>query len=191
MKPQQQPNENQPYTGPNYVVLFCAFMALAPELLLHDPRTFGIRSVRPRGGGTVLTMYIFAICYTNDDRTPLLWLTLITALLVIFAYLWAVLRERRGQVCHSYYNGRPWVLSLLPVSEEWMKRAEPLLIVVAGWGLHHWNCPVGSFIVTAGACHGFRIIVQYLSTRGRTLDFNDAMVEQTVAMQALKRMRRR
>ncbi len=45
--------------------------------------------------------------------------------------------------------------------------------------------------MTAGSCHGFRVILQYLTGRTRTLDFNDALVEQTVAMQAVKRMRRR
>jgi hypothetical protein len=187
----QQKNENPPDDGPNYVAMFCAFIALVPELLLHDPRTFGIRSVGPRGGGAILVMYVFAICYANDNKSPLLWLTLITALLALFAYISAVLRERRGEFFHSRYNGRPWVMSLFPISEERLKRCEPLLIVVAGWGLHHWNCPLGSFVITAGACHGLRVILSYLANRGRTLDFNDAMAEQTVAIQAIKRMRRR
>lgn len=191
MHRQQSNNEEPQDNGVNYVEMAIAFFALAPELLLHDWRTFGIRSVVPRAAGTVLGMRVFALCYTYDNRTPLLALTVIVALLAISAHISAVRRERRGELYHSFYNGKPWALTILPMSEGRMKRTEPLLLVLSGWGIHHLNQPLGSFVVTAGACYGLRVLLEYLVTRRRTLDLNDAMAEQAVAMQAMKRMRRR
>ena len=181
--------EPQPENAANYVDMAIAFFALAPELLLHDWRTFGVRSVGPRAGGTVLAMYVFAICYSYDNRTPLLLLTAIVALLAIAAHISAVIRQGRGQLCHSRYNGRPWALSICPVSEARMKRTEPLLLVVSGLGLHCLNHPLGSFVITAGSCYGFRAVLEYLVTRTKTLDLNDAMAEQAISMKAMKQRR--
>ena len=191
MKPQQMDKQAPPPQGVNYADMAIAFIALVPELLLHDPRTFGVRSVAPRGGGAVVATYVFALFYTYDDKTPLIALSLVTAILAICAYISAKLHESRGQYCHSRYNGRPWLVRIFPISEARAKRAEPLLIVMAGWALHHWNCPLGSFVITAGFCYGFRVVLEYLGTRTRVLDFNDALAEQSVAMQAMKRVRRR
>ena len=191
MKQQRNESQTPPEPGANYGEMAIAFIALVPELLLHDPRTFGIRSVAARGGGAVLAMYIFALFYDHDNTRPLLILTLVIAVLAITAYLSAAINERRGHFRHTFYNGLPWLVKLLPVSEDWTKRTEPLLIVVTGWVLHHWNCPLGSFVITSGACHGFRVILDYLANRTRVLDFNDAFAEQSIAMQAMKRMRRR
>ena len=93
----QQGNESQapPEPGANYGEMAIAFIALVPELLLHDPRTFGIRSVAARGGGAVLAMYIFALFYDHDNTRPLLILTLVIAVLAITAYLSAAINERR------------------------------------------------------------------------------------------------
>lgn len=181
----QEPPEN----GVNFVEMAIAFFSLAPELLLHDFRTFGVRSVGPRAAGTVLAMYIFANCYSFDNRTPLLMLTTIVALLAIVAHISAAIRLGRGQICHSRYNGRPWAVAIFPISEPRMKRIEPVLIVLAGLGLHCLNHPLGSFVITAGYCYGFRVVLEYLLTRTKSLDLNDAMAEQSVSMNAINRRR--
>jgi hypothetical protein len=188
---QEQDNKKElPDNGVNYVDLGIAFFALAPELVLHDPRSFGVRSVGPRALGTLLSMYLFASSYTYSSRRPLLVLTALIALLAIVAQISAVIREGGGRLCHSRYNGRPWAIAILPMSEARMKRCEPLLLVLCGWGLHHLNYPLGSFVITAGACYGVRVVLEYLVTRRRTLDLKDAMAEQSVAMQAMNRIRR-
>jgi hypothetical protein len=192
MMPGQQNNKEEPQNnGVNYGDMAVAFFALAPELLLHDWRSFGIRSVAPRAAGTVVAMYLFAMCYTFDNQTPLLALTAIVALLSICAHISAARRERGGPLCHSFYNGRPWAMAILPMSEGRMKRTEPLLLILSGWGIHHLNCPLGSFIVTSGACYGFRVLLETLGMRRRTRDLNDAMAEQAVAVQSMQRNRRR
>jgi hypothetical protein len=191
MKQQQNKTENPPENGANYVALAIACLSLAPELLLHDPRTFGIRSAGPRAFGTVLGMWVFALCYTIDNRMPLFALTALVALLAIVAHISALGRERRGEACHSRYNGRPWAVAIFPISEGRMKRTEPLLLVLSGWGLHHLNCPLGTFVITSGACYGLRVLLECMVTRTRALDFNDALAEQTVAMRAVNRLRRR
>jgi hypothetical protein len=193
MKQEQQSGNSKGETAPNdtnYFALFCASMALVPELLLHDPRTFGIRSVFPRVGGAVLMIYVFAVAYVADDKTPLLFLAIATIILSILAYIAALLRERRQSVLHSRYNGTPWLSYLMPMSEERMKRCEPFMVVATGWFVHPWNCPLGTFLIWVGACHGFRVVFGYLNIRNRELDFNDALAEQTIAMRAMKRRRR-
>ena len=182
-------NEPQPENAVNYADMAIAFFALAPELLLHDWRSFGVRSVGPRAAGTILAMYLFAICYSYDNRTPLLLLTAIVALLAVAAHISAVIREGRGQFCHSRYNGRPWGVTIFPVSEARMKRTEPLLLVLSGLGLHCLNHPLGSFMITAGSCYGFRVVLERLITRTKTLDLTDAMAEQAISMKAMKQRR--
>ena len=191
MKTQQREPEPRSEAGANYLEMAIAFIALVPELFLHDPRTFGVRSVQPRGGGAVLAVYVFGLFFAHDNTNPLLILALVTAILALTAYLCAALRSQQGPVVHSFYNGRPWMARLFPMSEDRAKRMEPLLLVVAGFTLIGWNGPLASFVITAGACHGFRVIVGYLLNRTRVLDLNDAIAEQSVAMQALKRRRRR
>jgi hypothetical protein len=191
MQRQQNNTEENSGNGVNYVEMAIAFLALAPELLLHDWRTFGIRSVGPRAAGAVLGMYLFTGFCTYDNRTPLLALTAIVALLAIMAHGSAMLRERRGNLGHTYYNGRPWATAILPISEGHMKRIEPLLLIVSGWGIYHLNCPLGSFVITAGACYGIRVLLESLVARRRTLDLNDSMAEQAIAMQTMNRSRRR
>ena len=181
--------EPQPENAANYVDMAIAFFALAPELLLHDWRTFGVRSVGPRAGGTVLAMYVFAICYSYDNRTPLLLLTAIVALLAIVAHISAVIRFGRGEICDSRYNGMPWAVAIFPVSEDRMKRTEPLMLVLTGLALHCLNHPLGTFVITAGSCYGFRVVLDYLVTRTKTLDLNDAMAQQAISMKAMKQRR--
>jgi len=191
MRQQQREPEPTPENGANYADMAIAFFALVPELVLHDPRTFGVRSVSARGGGAVFVTYLFGLFYSEYNTGPLMMLTLATAVLALVAYLCAAFHGRQGHGVHSFYNGLPWLVRIFPISEDQAKRAEPLLIVIAGWVLHHWNCPLGSFVITAGACYGFRVILNYLVDRTRVLDLNDAIAEQSVAMQAMKNRRRR
>jgi hypothetical protein len=192
MKPQQQ-NEPQtpPDSGTNYIALAVACLSLSAELTLHNPFTFGIRSVGPRAAGTLLLMWVFGLCYTSDNRTPLLAFTALIAALSVIARISAMIRERRGKLCHSRYNGRPWALTVLPISELRMKLVESWLLILGGWGLHHLNVPLGSFVMASAACYSLRTAMEHLANRTRTLDFTDALTEQTIAMQAMRRVRRR
>lgn len=192
MKTQQPDKTNAPpEQGVNFVVLFISFAALPLELLLHNVFTFGVRSAGARGAGAVLLMFLFAMFYTNDNCTPLFVLTIATAVLCVIAHVSAMVRHGRGEGCHSRYNGRPYAMAFFPISEVRMKRIEPSLVLVLGWVVHHWNHPLGSFLMLSASCQGFRMVAEFIFTRTRALDLNDALAEQTVAMQAVRRTRRR
>jgi hypothetical protein len=189
----QQPDQTSPppEQGVNFVEMFVSFAALPVELLLHNPFTFGVRSAGARGAGAVLLMYAFGMFYTVDNRMPLFVLMIATAILCVVAQVSAMVRQGRGECCHSRYNGRPYAMAFLPISELRMKRIEPSLVLGLGWVVHHWNHPLGSFVMTSAFCQGFRMVAEFIFTRTRALDLNDALAEQTVAMQSVRRTRRR
>ena len=192
MKPQEQnSNSNPPEQGVNFVEMFISFAALPLELLLHNVFTFGVRSAGARGAGAVLVIYLFAMWNPYDNQTPLFVLMVVTAVLAVVAHLSAMAREARGELCHTRYAGRPYAMALFPISELRMKRVEPLLVLAIGWLLHRWNYPLGAFVMTSGWCQGFRMVVEFLFNRTRALDLNDSLAEQAIAVQAVRRTRRR
>jgi hypothetical protein len=192
MKPRQQDsNSYPPEQGVNFVELFISFAALPLELLLHNVFTFGVCSAGTRGAGAVVVIYLFAMFYTYDNQTPLFVLMMATAVLAVIAHVSALVREGRGELCHTRYAGRPYAMAVFPISELRMKRIEPLLVLAIGWLVHRWNYPLGAFLMTSAWCQGFRMVVEFLFTRTRARDLNDSMAEQALAMQAVRRTGRR
>ncbi len=59
----------------NWPLILCLSAALPIELLLHDLRTFGVRSISPRAVAALLLMFLFAGFHPNENCVPLsaLW----------------------------------------------------------------------------------------------------------------------
>jgi hypothetical protein len=188
----QQNNTAKPQ-GPvvNWPLIICLSAALPIELLLHDVRTFGVRYVGPRAVAAVLVMFFFAGFHPEENCLPLTCLMIATILLGVIAQIIANVRRWRGALVHSRYPGRPILMKLIPWSEKTIKRLEPLLAFGVGWIVHVFNRPLGSLLVTAAICLAIKVGIDRVGSSERALDINDAMIEQTMALESVRNLRGR
>jgi hypothetical protein len=191
MSSQQNNNATPPGQSVNWPLIACLCAILPIELVLHDVRTFGVRSIGPRVLGAALLMFIFAHFHPNENGAPLICFMSVTILLSIIAQIIAMVRRRRGVVCHTRYNGRPLLMLLVPLSEATIKRWEPLIVLLSGWLLHHINHPLGSFVVVAAYCMGIKVGLERVGMIERALDTSDALVEQTMVLESVRNVRAR
>jgi hypothetical protein len=175
----------------NWPLILCLSAALPIELLLHDLRTFGVRYVGPRAVAAVLIIFLFAGFHPDENCTPLTCLMVATILLSVVAQIIAKVRQRRGALIHSRYSGRPYLMKLVPCSEVTIKRLEPLLAFGVGWIIHVFNHPLGSFVVAAAICLAIRVCIDRIGSSERALNINDAMIEQTMALESVRHLRGR
>jgi hypothetical protein len=183
----QQPNAaNQQGPVVNWPLIICLSVSLPIELVLHDLRTFGVRSIPPRAAGAALLMFLFMAFHPNDNGVPLFCYMMVVILLSVIAQILATVRNRRRAVCHSRYNGRPYLMWLLPWSEATIKRLEPFIPFTLGWFLHRFNHPLGSFLIASAICLAITVALERIGNRERKLDMNDALVSQTIALQSVR-----
>jgi hypothetical protein len=175
----------------NWPLIVCLSAALPIELVLHDVRTFGVRYIGPRAVAAVLVMFLFAGFHPNENCTPLSILMVTTIGLSVVGQSIANIRQWRGIAVHSRYGGRPYFSRLLPFSEVTIKRLEPLLAFGAGWAIHVFNHPLGSFVVTSAICLAIRVGIERIGSNERALNINDAMIEQTMALESVRNLRGR
>jgi hypothetical protein len=190
MRQQQQNSVKPPQQVVNWPLIVCHVAGLPVELLLHNVRTFGVRSAGPRVVMVVLLMFLFMAFHPNDNCRPLFWFMIAVIALSIVAQISAWRRQLRGVPSHSRYNGRPYLLSLFPcVSEVTIKRLEPVMALAASWVIHHFNHPLGSFLIMASMCLGIRVGLEYSALRERALDMNDSLIDQQNAAASARSMR--
>jgi hypothetical protein len=186
MNRQQTSGANPDGPVVNWPLIACLSAALPIELVLHDLRTFGVRSIPPRAVGTALLMFLFVAFHPNDNGAPLFGYMIAVILLSIIAQIIATVRLRRGAICHSRYNGRPYLMRLLPWSEATIKRLEPFIPFILGWFVHRFNHPLGSFLITAAICLAIRVAIERIGDRERELDINDALASQALAVRSVR-----
>lgn len=191
MKPQQSNMSKPPEQPVNWPLIVCLSATLPAELVLHDFRTFGVRSISPRAVAAVILMFLFVAFHPHDNGAPLFFFMIATILLSIIAQIIATVRYRRGALCHSRYNGRPYLMRFLPWSEMTIKRLEPLIVLMSGWCLHRFNHPAGSFLIAAAFCMAIQVGLERIGRRERELDTHDALIEQKLAMQNINTVSRR
>jgi len=187
----QQQNKFAPKQSPvNWPVIVCMSASLPIELLFHDFRTFGVRSIGARVAPAVLLMFVFAGFDANENSLPLFGLIIATVLLTVIAQICCRFRNRRGFNLHSRYSGRPYATKLVNWSETNIKRLEPLLACGIGCIVHVcFNHPLGSFLIVAAICMWITVGIDRMVSGDRALDMNDQMIEQRVAMENLRDMR--
>jgi hypothetical protein len=170
----------------NWPLIICLSVSLPIELVLHDLRTFGVRSIPPRAAGAALLMFIFMAFHSNDNGAPLFCYMMAVILLSIIAQIVATVRDRRRAVFHSRYNGQPYLMWLLPWSEATIKRLEPFIPFTLGWCLRRFNHPLGSFLIAGAICLAITVALERMGNRERKLDINDALVSQTIALRSVR-----
>jgi hypothetical protein len=186
MNSQQNNAAKPPGQVVNWPLIACLCAILPIELVLHDLRTFGVRSISPRAAGSALLMFLFVGFHPNDNGAPLFCFMIAIILLSIVAKIIAMVRRRRGVICHTRYNGRPYLMKLLPWSETTIKQWEPLIALMSGWFLHRFNHPLGSFVIMGAFCLAVKVGLERVGIRERVLDTSDALVEQTWAMESVR-----
>jgi hypothetical protein len=127
----------------------------------------------------VLLMFLFLAFHPHDNCRPLFWFMIAVIALSTVAQISAWRRQRRGEPSHSRYNGRPHLMSLFPrMSEVTIKRLEPAMSLAASLVIHHFNHPLGSFLIMASMCLGICVGLEHSARRERALDMNDALIDQ-------------
>jgi hypothetical protein len=176
----------------NWPLILCYVAGLPIELVLHNVRTFGTRSVGPRIVMALLLMLVFVWSHPQDDCRPLISFLIAVVPLSIIAQVSAMLRQWRGERTHTRYNGRPYLMWILPwCGEVTIKRLEPFVMLVVGWGVHIFNHPLGAFLITAALGLGVRVGIEHRVNCARAMDVNDSIIEQTIAADTVRRMQRR
>ena len=189
---EQHNNAKPPGQMVNWPLIACHFLSLPVELLLHNVKTFGIRSIGPRAGGAVVIMFLFAAFHPGENCWPLGCFMVAVVALSIVAGISAMLRQLRGEMSHSRYTGTPYALRLLPRwSEVTIKRLEPFLVWGAGGMIHHFNHPLGSFLIAAAVGLGVKVGLEYQGIRTRHLDMNDALISHRISMKEVRSVARR
>jgi hypothetical protein len=181
-----------PMEGVNWLLILCYSVALPLELLFHNIRTFGVRSVGPRAAAAVLVMVFLFPCYTNDNCEPLFLFMLAVIVLSTIARISAQLRHWRGEACNSRYSGTPHLLRLLPrLSEITIKRIEPWIALPAGYFIHLVNHPLGCFVMIASIGLGMRVGIEYRGLRERALNIQDQLTDQKIVLEMARNAQRR
>lgn len=189
MNKQQENNGKPPVNG---LLIACHFVSLPVELLLHNVKTFGIRSVGPRIGGALLLMFLFVAFHPDENCRFLVGFMIAVAALGSVAQISAMMRQRRGQASHSRYAGRPYLMWALPNwSEITIKRLEPIVIWAAGGVIHHFNHPLGSFLIASAVGLGIKVGAEYRGMRARSLDISDALISQKISIERVRNGQRR
>jgi hypothetical protein len=97
----------------------------------------------------------------------------------------------RGERGHSYYTGWPHVMCLL----RWMREVtvkrffEPLMLLGLGYLLRQENAPFGTFLMCGGVCLFWSVTLAEEQERARTLDLNDAVIDQQHVAERFRDMR--
>lgn len=187
MRQQQNNGAKPPGQVVNWPLIVCHFLGLPLELVLHNVKTFGVRSVSPRAGGALLLMFLFVAFHPDENVLPLICFMIAVVPLSIVAHISAKLRHWRGEQNHSRFNGRPYAMWVLPRwNEVTIKRLEPIMAWVVGAIIYHFNHPLGSFMVSAATGLAVKVATEYRGNRARNMDVSDALIEQRVAMEGMR-----
>jgi hypothetical protein len=82
--------QNPPGKVVNWPLIACHCVALPLELLLHDIRSFGVRSVGPRVPGALILIFVFLAGYQGDNLVPLIGLMIAVFVMGLIARLSAI-----------------------------------------------------------------------------------------------------
>jgi hypothetical protein len=152
-------------------------MALSVEVFLH--RSFGSNYVGA-GVGAFLMMFLFSALGPAVNTRPLQVFAAIFGALWLVAVVNVYIRRWRGKEnVHSMYNGRPLARRLLPrCGETTVKFIEALFVLLVAYCIYHENRLLGDYLLTAGGIVFFRTFCFAVARRQRTVELNDAVIEQ-------------
>lgn len=179
--------------GMTVIAFTCRALALSVEVFLHRVDSFGERYIGLQSALACLIMLLFpAFCEPGSDPEfmyiYLAWYLFMT--LCIRARI-QIRRCEGGAQPHSYYTGRPLLMGVLRrTSEQTIKTfVEPLLAFLAGTFVIAFNTPLGAYLMLASA----GLLVTTRLTAGqeqrRSVDMNDAYIDQRNAAERFRSRR--
>jgi hypothetical protein len=140
----------------------------------------------------VLVMFLFVAFHPDENVLPLICFMVAIIALSLVAQISATYRWGRGEQVNTRYNGRPYLMRLFSRwSELTIKRLEPYIVLILGWGIHHFNHSLGSFLITAAIGLGVRVGIEYRMIRSTAMDMSDGMIQQKIALENLRNLQRR
>jgi hypothetical protein len=164
-------------------------LALSLEVFLH--RRFGVRYIGLQAAGALLILFVYPAMWEGHDVRPLGGFLLAFLLMNAVARIGMMIRCWRGDGEHSYYTGRPWLMSILRGSSELtVKRGyEPLLVFLVGALTLPWSQPLGSYLMIAAFGLLASVHLQHSEEVTKAMDMFDAYTEQRNVAERFRRMR--
>lgn len=192
---QDQEQETRPLPGPAIAqdALTAMMQGAATSIEVYLHRNFGRRALGGNVVRAILLMVLFIVCARRAHRLPLECFLYGFVVLSMFAGIGICIRMWRGHPpMHTRYNGTPHVMWLVPRwNEVTVKRLEGLLVFAIGYGVIHFNRPLGFYLMTAAACFWLTMHGAAVAQRNKALDMNDAVIEQTIGAERFREMQRR
>lgn len=160
------------------LVFIARSLSASIEVFLHygqGVRYFGLQVLGP-----VAIIPAMSMLFPQDDPQPLFGFLAAYLVVCLLSRMAALINDWRGSREHSHYTGRPLLLLLLPrLNENSAKRiVEPLLVLLGGWAVLHWNRLLGTYLVSAGTGLLVSTALAEAYYQKRVMDLNDALQEQ-------------
>jgi hypothetical protein len=152
-------------------------IALTVEVFLHCG--FGSRYVGCGFVGIPI-IFCFALHFADQHPLPLLCYLAAYGVMWLIAAICTLIRCWGGRdTVHSRYTGRPYLWRLLPNwNEENVKHGEAVAVILLGYAIHHFNRPLGDYLMIAAALvllRGYSLVAQ---RRERAIQMKDSVIEQ-------------
>jgi hypothetical protein len=137
-------------------------------------------------------MFLFVAFHPGENVLPLESFMIAVTALSAIAQISATVRWLRGEQINTRYNGRPYLMWLLPRwNEITIKWLEPYPVLMLGWGIHRFNHSLGAFLMTAAFGLGIRVAIERRMVRTSVMDMSDALIQEKTALESLRNMQRR
>ena len=187
MQQQQQTEPDSRVTFLGALAFVSRTFATSIEVFLH--RRFGERYFGLHSAAVILAVLIYSTFWEGYDVTPLLGFLGFYFVACLGARAGIAKRRLTGDVEHSYYNGRPILLSFWPfkkAKERTVKGLEPFLVFLTGAFVMPLSEPLGGYLMVAslGLLVSLGLAASY--QRQRDLDLQDALIDQQNAAQRLR-----
>jgi hypothetical protein len=172
-----------------WVMLILQSCAATGEVYLH--RGFGERYLSISGVVGVGVVLFFSLFWPGHNLQPLMIFLGIYVVLCVRARVECLCRRWRGDAPHSYYNGLPRMMRLLPTWDEvTVKRfVEPLTTFLIGACWLPQNQPLGFYLMITAFCMAATNTAFDGWNRVQALDMNDAVVRQQQIAERFRKLR--
>jgi hypothetical protein len=155
-------------------------------------RDFGSRYVGSGFVGVVV-MWFFSLFFPPTEINPLFYFSLVYCAVWLVALIRMLIRYFRGKdALHSKYTGRPHLWRLLPGwREDYVKHLDAVIAILLGFGVRHFNVPLGDYLMAAASLLLFRDFAMTSEQRNRAVDMNDQVIEQKLIAEKFRAMQER
>lgn len=163
----------------NLALFICRAWATSLEVFLH--RDIGDRYLSWNSAAVLLLVPLYLLGWQGYDPRPLGWFLIAYLGMCGVARLNAAGRRARGEAGHSLYTGWPRFLGpKARWSEVFMKRmVEPVVTFLFGCMVRDWwNAPLGTYLMIGAVCLLLSASASDALERVRSMDLNDAIIEQ-------------